>query len=75
MGNTDYFHQLEDSRRHIFGNGELGLLASVDPQVAAEIASKMPLPTKDIKYVECHEDNNGEFVPVKSLEKNVSQIK
>ena len=71
MYNIDFLSQLEKAKRHLLG--PLYGLASVDPQAAADAASRMPLNLKGVKFVSCHEDTNGEWVPDKdSLEETVA---
>lgn len=65
MYNLDFYKQLQDSKRHLFGSG--------DPKdVSADLHARyMPSPTA--KVIECKEDINGEWVPVPvSLEKRVA---
>jgi hypothetical protein len=62
MYNIDFLPQLEESRRRLFG--------SLEPGEAVEKISNYSPPV-GAKVIKCVEDVNGEFVPVRVLEKAV----
>ncbi|MBS3075590.1 hypothetical protein J4429_03970 [Candidatus Pacearchaeota archaeon] len=58
MYNIDFLPQLEESRRHLFGNS--------DPH--NPLSSALYHPPLTLKIIKCGEDINGEWVPVRALE-------
>lgn len=54
MYNTDFLPQLEESRRHLFGN------TGCPPDEATRARY---MPPRSIKTIPCHEDSNSEWVP------------
>jgi len=62
MYNIDFLPQLEASRRHIFGSGdprELGMRNHYSIPLGVEV-------------LECVEDINGEWVPKRALDDQIS---
>jgi len=62
MYNIDFLPQLEESRRHFFG--------SLEPREAVQRISPY-FPPVGLRVVECVEDTNGEFVPIRTLDEVV----
>ncbi|MBD3361925.1 hypothetical protein GF358_03995 [Candidatus Woesearchaeota archaeon] len=68
MYNIDFRDKIEKSRRHIFGAG------CIDPRAASQEAYQAYSHPENAKILECHEDVNGEWVPVPSkLEKEIKK--
>jgi len=61
MYNIDFLFQLENSRRHIFGN--------LDPRDLPLSVGYYPPP--GTRIIECIEAPNGEYVPTTTLEEKV----
>ena len=59
FGDIDFLPQLEESRRRLFG--------SLEPREAVQRISPYSPPV-ELRAVECVEDINGEWVPVKDLD-------
>lgn len=63
-----FFEQLEESRRHLFGN-------ATEPRTASDNAFKNSYaPPFNLKVIPCKEDVNGEWVPEKLEEKVAETI-
>jgi hypothetical protein len=59
MYNIDFLSQLEEYRRRLFG--------SLEPREVVKAISHYSPPV-GVRVLECVEDRNGEFVPVKALD-------
>jgi len=66
MYNMDFYKQLQESKRYLFGSG--------DPRTVSDRLHAQYMPPPTVKAFECKEDINGEWVPFPaSLEKKVSE--
>ena len=63
MYDTKFLPQLEEFRRYLFGHG-VG-----DTREASDEAHRRYVPPPGMRFLKCHEDVNGEWVP--SLEEVV----